>query len=174
MAQVWQLPPDQRPDFWHRILRSLGFFGVLVIGITLAAALSGFGTFGSHRALFALISEALATLVSVVVYVALFRVFTPRAVATRCLLLGAIDGALMWTVLQAFGGYIVGHHLKGASATYGLFGVVLGLLTWLYLVAQTIVYAAELNTVVSGHLWPRSVAGSAEPVQSPASRERAA
>jgi uncharacterized BrkB/YihY/UPF0761 family membrane protein len=49
------------------------------------------------------------------------------------------------------------HELKGASATYGLFGIVLGLLAWIYLAALIVVFCAELNVVRAKHLWPRSL-----------------
>jgi hypothetical protein len=39
---------------------------------------------------------------------------------------------------------------------YGFFGIVLGLLSWLYLSANSILLAAEANVVAHGYLWPRS------------------
>jgi hypothetical protein len=47
--------------------------------------------------------------------------------------------------------------LKGATATYGMFGIVLGLLTWIYLGAVTFVAGAEINAVRDRRLWPRSL-----------------
>jgi hypothetical protein len=41
---------------------------------------------------------------------------------------------------------------------YGVFGVVLGLLAWLYLQAQFTLYAVEANVVSVRQLWPRSLA----------------
>ncbi len=41
---------------------------------------------------------------------------------------------------------------------YGVFGVVLGLLAWLYLQAQFTLYAVEANVVSALRLWPRSLA----------------
>ena len=55
------------------------------------------------------------------------------------------------------GGYLIGHDLKNDSTTYGTFGVVLGLVAWIYLGSQITIYAAELNTVLAGHLWPRGL-----------------
>jgi membrane protein len=40
---------------------------------------------------------------------------------------------------------------------YGLFGIVLGLLAWIYLQAVVIVLAAELNVVIAERLWPRAL-----------------
>jgi uncharacterized BrkB/YihY/UPF0761 family membrane protein len=38
-----------------------------------------------------------------------------------------------------------------------LFGIVLGLYAWVYLMTEVTVYAAELNVVLANHLWPRSM-----------------
>ena len=51
----------------------------------------------------------------------------------------------------------MGHELKGATATYGLFAIVLGLLAWIYVGAVTTVICAEFNAVRAGQLWPRSL-----------------
>ncbi|MGH3600230.1 MAG: hypothetical protein ACRDQH_08120, partial [Pseudonocardiaceae bacterium] len=40
---------------------------------------------------------------------------------------------------------------------YGLFGIVLGLLAWIYLAAMIVVLCAELNVVRAKRLWPRSL-----------------
>jgi hypothetical protein len=40
---------------------------------------------------------------------------------------------------------------------YGTFGLVLGLMAWIFLGAQLTLYAAEINTVRERHLWPRSL-----------------
>ncbi len=76
---------------------------------------------------------------------------------SRDLVVGAVIGGVAWTILQAFGGYIVGHYLRGSDALYGTFGLVLGLVAWIYLGAQITVYSAEVNTVLFHHLWPRGM-----------------
>jgi hypothetical protein len=62
----------------------------------------------------------------------------------------------VWQILQLFGTYLVAHTLK-SSSVYGVFGVVLGLLAWLYLQAQFTLYAVEANVVSVRRLWPRSL-----------------
>jgi len=46
---------------------------------------------------------------------------------------GAAVEAVAWTALQALGGCVVGHQLQHASATYGTFAIVVGLLGWMYI-----------------------------------------
>jgi uncharacterized BrkB/YihY/UPF0761 family membrane protein len=43
---------------------------------------------------------------------------------------------VIWQALQVAGALLLGHKLKGATATYGLFAIVLGLLAWVYLGAS--------------------------------------
>ena len=59
-------------------------------------------------------------------------------------------------MLQTLGGYYVGHTLKHASNVYGTFGLLIGLLSWVYLSAHITLLAAEGNVVAARRLWPRS------------------
>ena len=63
----------------------------------------------------------------------------------------------LWQILQLVGGYVVSHQLHRASELYGTFGVVLGLLAWLFLQAEVTLYAAEVDVVLARRLWPVSV-----------------
>ncbi|MCU1490048.1 MAG: putative ribonuclease [Acidimicrobiaceae bacterium] len=157
MAQVWNLPNAVRPNYITRMARSLIFLAVLAVGLIVTTFLSSFGTFGRHNFWLGVAAEVVAAFVNVGLYASAFRVLTPKQVATTCLMPGVILAGIVWTILQALGGYVVGHDLKGASATYGLFGLVLGLLAWIYIGAEVTVYAAELNTVLARRLWPRGM-----------------
>jgi hypothetical protein len=55
------------------------------------------------------------------------------------------------------GGILVNRSLRGATQSYGFFGVVLGLLAWIALLANVLVLAAETNFVRAHRLWPRSL-----------------
>jgi YihY family inner membrane protein len=157
MEQVWNIPAAVRPNYLTRMVRSLLFLVLLGTGLVVTTFLSAFGTFGRHNFWLGVLAEILAALVNVGLYFGAFRVLTPKQVATRCLWPGAVFAGIVWTVMQAFGGYVVGHYLKGDNATYGMFGTVLGLLAWIYIGAQVTVYAAEMNVVLARRLWPRSM-----------------
>jgi uncharacterized BrkB/YihY/UPF0761 family membrane protein len=60
-------------------------------------------------------------------------------------------------VLQYGGSIYVTRSLQGASDTYGTFAVVIGLLSWIFLIAQIMVLGAEINVVRSRRMWPRSL-----------------
>ena len=62
-------------------------------------------------------------------------------------------------MLQLVGAVFVRHQVQGAAATSGVFALVLGLLSWLFVQAQVTVLAAEVNVVRRERLWPRSLTG---------------
>ncbi len=157
MSQVWNLAGPDRPNFVGRLGRSFAFLAVLGSGIVVTTGLAGFGTFGRHNIALGVLSEVSALIVNIATYFGAFRVLTPKIVQSRQLVAGAIVGGIGWTILQAVGGYVIGHDLKNDSTTYGTFGVVLGLVAWVYLGSQITMYAAELNTVLARHLWPRGL-----------------
>ena len=157
MAQVWNLPGPERPNYVTRLGRSLTFLVVLGVGLVITTALASFGTFGRHNVGLGVLAEVVAALVNIAVYFLVFRVLTPKVVESRVLVPGAILGGIGWTLLLALGGYLVGHDLRNDSSTYGVFGVVLGLIAWIYLGSELTIYAAELNTVLHRHLWPRGL-----------------
>jgi YihY family inner membrane protein len=157
MSQVWNLPGPDRPNYFSRLGRSLGFLVVLGLGIVVTTGLASFGTFGRHNMALGILAEFLAVVVNVATYYGAFRVLTPKVVHSRQLVPGAILGGVLWTVLQAIGGYLIGHDLKNDSVTYGVFAAVLGLVAWIYLGSEVMIYAAELNTVLARRLWPRGM-----------------
>ena len=159
MNQVWEVPMRARPGFFPRTIRSLTTIGTVGVGIVLTTLTSGVGSAAGG---FGVATRAGVLAASIALNLGLFlvafRVLTARVVAWRDLLPGAVFTAIAWEVLQSLGGLYVSHTLRGMSPTYGLFAIVLGLVAWLSLQAQVVVYAAEINVVRADRLWPRSLA----------------
>ena len=65
--------------------------------------------------------------------------------------------------LQSLGGWYVDRVIVDASAVYGTFAIVIGLLTWFWLVAHLLLMAAEVNVVRRWQLWPRALKGELAP-----------
>lgn len=154
---VYAVPHRDRPDFLARRVRGLVvlvLIGLLQIASTAASGLVSGGLGGAWLTVAGL---ALSVVLNLVLFGVCFRLLTDRSVPTREMLPGIVTAAVLWTVLQAVGGLYVAHVLKGAKETYGTFATVIGLLTWLFLGARAMVYAAELNTVLSRRLWPRGL-----------------
>ncbi len=165
MEQVWNLPGPSRPGFAQRLGRALAFLSLLGVGVVVATLLASLNTYsgtvfaslGSYgRFILVVLAEGAAAAVNVGMYLAAFRVLTPKGVPTLKLLPGAAAGGIAWTVLQVLGTYLVHHFLHSASV-YGVFATVLGLLAWINLSAQISVYAAEINVVLARRMWPRSL-----------------
>jgi uncharacterized BrkB/YihY/UPF0761 family membrane protein len=147
MAQVWNIAVARRPSFFPRLARSVLILGVLALAIGGTTAVAAVATLVPSSIVVTAVSTALLVAVNVGLYWLAFRVLTPKEVASSDL----------WPALQALGGWLVARQLRHTGELYGTFGVVLGLLFFLYLAAQIVVYAAEVNVVRARHLFPRSL-----------------
>ena len=158
MSQVWNLPGPDRPNYVKRLARSLAFLLVLALGLAVSTFLAATvpAVHGQSRFL-AVAGGAASAIVNFGIYLFAFAVLTPAKIPLRRLAPGAALAAVGWTVLQAVGGFVVGHYLKNDSSVYGLFAIVLGLFAWIYLITELTVYSAELNVVLARRLWPRGI-----------------
>lgn len=159
--KVWAVPRNERPNPFKSRLRSLVLLGVLGLGVLITTVASGLttgaGTYGATLGTGVKIGGIVVVAVANVgLFLFAFRVLTAKEIPTRCLRLGAIIGGLGWEVIQLIGTYYVSR-LKGTQEAYGVFGAVLGLIAWIYLLATMTVIAAEINVVSQRRLWPRSL-----------------
>jgi YihY family inner membrane protein len=157
MAQIWNIPGPARPGYVQRLGRAGLFLLVLIVGVLVTTGLASLSAFGHHSPALLVAADVLAVIVNIAMYVAGFRVLTPGHVATRDLVPGAVLAGVLWTVLQAGGALVVSHFLT-SSSVYHIFGIVLALIAWIYLVVQLTIYAAEVNVVRARKLYPRSLA----------------
>lgn len=155
---VFGVPVLQRQNFWIRKLRglvTLVVFGTSVIATTALGSIAAWvgvgGTLG--RVLLLLGSVFLnAALVAM-----LFKVSVHEPLAWRMVRWGALFGGVSWALLQSVGSVYVSRVVATASKTYGLFAVVIGLLSWIYLQAQLFLFAAEASSVADRRLFPRAL-----------------
>lgn len=163
MATVWNIPQYQRTGFLPRLGRSLA--GLFTIGATFVinAFVTGYATSGATS--YAIRIPVLASLlvINIGLYFATFTLLTAKVIGPRGLLPGAIVGAVVFTALITVGAGLVTHQLKNSSATYGAFASVIGLVTFLLLLAKLTMYAAELNPVLARRLYPRALPLGGEP-----------
>jgi uncharacterized BrkB/YihY/UPF0761 family membrane protein len=163
MATVWNLPQTQRTGFAPRLGRSL--IGLFTIGaaFVINAFVTGYATGGTSSYAIRVPVLAGLLLLNTGLYFASFAVLTAKTVGPRRLLPGAIVGAAGFTALITVGTGLVIHQLKNASATYGAFGSVIGIVAFLLLLAKLSMYAAELNPVLARSLYPRALPLGGEP-----------
>jgi uncharacterized BrkB/YihY/UPF0761 family membrane protein len=163
MATVWHIPQTQLTGFLPRLGRSLA--GLVTIGgaFIVNAFVTSYATGGTTS--YAIRVPVLAGLliINVALYFATFTLLTAKVIGPRGLLPGAILGAVAFTALITVGTGLMTHQLKNASATYGAFGSVIGIVTLLLLLAKLSMYAAELNPVLARRLYPRALPLGGEP-----------
>jgi YihY family inner membrane protein len=157
MAEVWNVPPVNRPGFLARLIRSIGFVGVLGLDAVVITVIAGFASFGGHSVGLRVAAAFVALTADIGLYIVAFRILTPPSINRRSLLPGAVIAGIAWAALQYVGGYLVGHQLRHSGQVYGYFASILGLIGFLYLACQITLYAAELNVVRARRLYPRSI-----------------
>jgi YihY family inner membrane protein len=162
LSRIWAIPRNERPNPFTSRLRSLGLILVLGLGVLLTTGLSalttGAGSFGASPAVGVRVGGVLlAALTNIAMFLVAFRVLSARQISWPDLRLAAIVAGLGWQTLQLLGTYLVGHALKGSRESYGVFGLVLGLMAWIYLLALVMVMANQISVVARRHLWPRAL-----------------
>jgi membrane protein len=165
MNQIWAVPRNARPNPLRgrgrglRLLLLLG--GGVLVTTALSALTSGAEDLATGLAGVGVGIRAASLLVSVLVnlglFVVAFRLLTVEPVTVRDVAVGAIVAAVLWQVLQTVGTYFLLHKIKGSTEVYGTFGLVLGMIAWIYIEALVVVFCAELNVVLRRRLWPRSL-----------------
>lgn len=157
MATAWNVPQNERTGFIPRLGRSLG--GLVIIGGTFVvnAFITSYISGGTSN--YAIRIPVLAGLlvINAGLYFATFALLTPKVIGPRGLIPGAIAGGIAFTALITVGTSLITHQLRHASATYGTFGGVIGIVTFLLLLAKVSMYAAELNPVLARRLYPRAL-----------------
>src|SRR6185437_3413354 len=131
MATVWNIPQEQRTGFLPRLGRSLAGLFSIGAAFVVNAFVTSYVTGGTTS--YAIRIPVLAGLlvINTVLYFVSFTVLTAKVIGPRGLLPGAIAGAVAFTVLITIGTGLITHQLKNTSATYGAFGTVIGIVTFL-------------------------------------------
>ena len=156
---VWRVPAEDRSGFWPGVGRSFTIIVVAGVGFLASAIAASYaGSAGHHLALRILLVVA-STLFVFGAFLLAVKIALNKAVGVRQIWLGGATVAIGSLILQSLGRLFLGHELKNLNDLYGTFAVVLGLFFWLYLVAQIIVYAIEVDSVRWLRLWPRSIMG---------------
>jgi membrane protein len=163
-AEIWDVPRLEQPGGLKA--RARGAAVMLILGVTLvvataAAGLVAGGGIGPAAAQGAAIVGSLA--VNALVFLTVFGLLTPPPRRVRDLLPGVGLAAVGWVILQAAGGWYVDRVVSDASATYGVFALVIGLMSWFFLGGHLLLVAAEVNVVLRWRLWPRSLTGELAP-----------
>ena len=160
MSTAWAVPRHRRPDPIRSRIRSLALFFPFALWVLAGAVLSVLGTGVADAGLGAWVQALLtlaAVLLTFVLFVVGFRMTTVRRLTVRQVAPGALVAAVVWQLLQTFGGLYVERVVATASAVNAVFALVLGLMAFLYLAAYALVLCVEINVVRVARLYPRSL-----------------
>jgi len=157
MNTVWNVPYVRWPNIFKRYLRTFGVIGLLGLGVLSSTALTTFATAIANGVAATVFGVAGALVVNLGLFLLAFMVLTAEPLGPRDVAVGVVCAAVFWQTLQLLGTWYVARGLAQASPTYGVFAVVITLLSWLYLGSQLTLLAAEINVVLRYRLWPRSV-----------------
>ena len=165
MSRIWGVPHDRELGFAASRRRALGLLGLLGFSLLLTTVLSGASAAGGSIGTAARIGAGCISLaLNFLLFWLAFRLLTPGRIPWSCFLSGAATAAVSYEALQLAGSYYVNHVVRNASNTYGTFALVIGMLSWIYLLTTVFLLSAETNVVAIRHLWPRPLRadGSAE------------
>jgi YihY family inner membrane protein len=163
MNVVWAVPRNCRPNPLRARGRSLLLVGTAGLAVLATTALTAVINSAAS------ISQGLGVLPKAVLIVATvamnagifafsFRLAgAGRGVSFRQVAVGALVAAAGWAGLLAVAAAYVRHVGSTSSVTYGVFGLVLGLIAFLYLASVLIVLCMEIDVVRTERLYPRAL-----------------
>ena len=157
MNTVWNIPYVRWPNIWKRYLRTFGVIGLLGLAVVSSTALAAFATTIATGLAATVLGVTGSVLVNLGLFLLAFMLLTAEPLRPRDVAVGVVTATVFWETLQLIGTWYVTRGLAKASPTYGVFAIVITLLSWLYLGAQLTLLAAEINVVLRYRLWPRSV-----------------
>lgn len=158
---VWHVADKHRPNFLNDNLRSVGMMLSIGLGIGLGTALSyTVGNIIHIGVLGTVLVNILNIVVTTGLFLVVFRLGTVANVPLKNLLVGALIATVGTILVQRFGGYLMANQVAKLSNLYGgQFALVLGLLFWIYLQVQIVLYAIEITIVQTQRDWPKRLFG---------------
>lgn len=159
---IYAVPRNEQPNPIRSRKRSLGLLLILgtavIVSTGINLAISNADSVSSQLGTGLTVVGYLADLaINIGLFSAAFRVLTVEDLRWRDVLAGGVITGALWELLQTFGSRYVLHEVRHGSALYGVFGVVLATIAWIYLVALVVMFSAEVNVVRQRRLWPRSL-----------------
>jgi membrane protein len=160
---VWGVPRKEREGFVQSKLHGLALLIVLGVLFVVTSGASGLVSGGLGGPVLLVFGILASILLNIGLFLASFKLLCSEDIAWGKLLPGALVASVLWEVLQVAAGVYIGR-FDHSNNPYGTFALVLGVLAWLHLGSQMMVYCAEFNTVLAKKAWPRSLLGDPEPV----------
>lgn len=159
---IYGVPRHDQPDPLASRVRSLGLLVLLgtavIVSTGVAALVSTANGVSSQLGVGVRLAGYILSLgLNVALFSGAVQLLTARELRFRDVLTGGLFAGAIWEVLQVFGSRYVAHEATHGSSFYGIFGVVLATIAWIYLQSLALMVAAELNVVLQRRLWPRAL-----------------
>jgi membrane protein len=159
---AWSVPRNSRANPFLLRFRSLLFLAIGGVGILLLAVatsvLANPDALGADLApTIGLVSRVVGFVLTVVIFVAVFRLISLRRAKVRAVFPGAFVTAVLWQALQWVGNTYVREVIGKANQVNQTFALVLGLMVFIYIAAIMVVMGLEVNVVLRRNLYPRAL-----------------
>lgn len=159
---AWSVPRNSRANPFLLRFRSLLFLSISGLGILVLAVLTTLlanpdSLGGELQPVIGLVSRVLGFLLTLAIFVSVFRLISLRRAGWRSVFPGAFVTAVLWLGLQWVGNTYVREVIAKADQVNGTFALVLGLLIFIYIAAIMVVMGLEVNVVLRRRLFPRAL-----------------
>jgi membrane protein len=155
---IWSVAKEHRPGFWGDHLRSFAMMASVGFGIIVGTTISYILGSVLHLGITGTILVNIINLfITFGLFLAVFRLGTSGSINTRRLIIGAIIATIGTIIIQRLGGAIMKHELPRLQGSYGSFALALGMLFWIYLQAQVILYALVITVVRTERDYPKKL-----------------
>ena len=162
MHVVWSVPRNSRPNPIYSRVKSLLLIltaGTSLLAVTVVSAIAS--TTDTFSQFVGDTLRSLLPLVTVLVVgcglTALFRFAATGQHSLRRAAPGGFTLAILWQLLQYIGAAYVAAVLVGTTSMTKTFGLVLGLVGFIFIAAVMAVLAMEVNVVIARRLYPRAL-----------------
>jgi len=159
---AWSVPRNSRANpfllrFRSLVFLSIGGIGILTIAIA-SSVLANPDSMGTElQPSVGVISRVIGFVLTVGIFVAIFRLISLGRAKTRSVFPGAFVSAVLWQGLQFVGNTYVREVIAKANQVNQTFALVLGLMAFVYIAAIMVVLGLEVNVVLRRHLYPRAL-----------------
>ncbi|HVM07215.1 MAG TPA: YhjD/YihY/BrkB family envelope integrity protein [Acidimicrobiales bacterium] len=159
LNQVWNVEGVHRQGFVSRHIRAGILFALFIsaaIGTSFLPMRQALGVLPPVLA--DSVSAVGGAVIAAVLLLGVLRLVVAPVVPLRCLVPSAILAGLLWQLLQLIGTWFVTERLANASDLYGSIGFIVVTLSWINLLARTMIFSNEWAVVAVRELWPRRIA----------------
>ncbi len=148
-VEVWHVPHKHRPSFIDRMKRGVLIIGLLIFEVLASVVLGLVGTLITNSRLAGALGLLGGSLVTLSIYLTVFWLLSPRDTSIIELLPGVLLASIGWQALQTIGIRLISKQLRRSSELYGTIGAALGLVGFLYLTSQFLIYSLEVAVQTS-------------------------